>query len=368
MNKSYICLIVVSILLIIVTGCGYSKEEKEDMEKLKTQASLNALNYIKNKYNFSAKVISTEIEKEDTGPVINFQPKPTKYVFVNCEYNKKSFQVYIRGDEVTIDGVDNYQFMEIKNDIIKLINSKTGLEAYSSNIKYGKIASNPNGLIKELYTKNNLNEIINNGSNNFKILVSYINGKNLEFIKKNNLFKDIKNAIIFLVNFHDRKSYEAFKKQNYSEDIDALKEGAVNIESAYVLYNSEYYYKFDMKKIDNINYYYDGEAYKNFKLSITSISDVTNVSDYKKVTQIFPAYKINGTCTIEKEYEKLYIYIPSNKFSKYNLDNIEFVIETIDRMYLGSQLEKSGDYLVGHINIPNCQQSSKLKFTIVYSK
>ena len=70
--------------VFVLAGC-YSPEEKALEKKYKKQAKVNAVNYIKDKYGFSATVKSASVQPggNDFGIV---DPHPTRLVFVTMEY------------------------------------------------------------------------------------------------------------------------------------------------------------------------------------------------------------------------------------------------------------------------------------------
>lgn len=97
MKKSVIFLI--SIIIILISGCSYSQEEQQQMKQYESQAKENAAQYILSKYGFEAKIKDTKIQKADSGPVPDFTPPPTGNVFVKMEYNNRDFYVYITGEK-----------------------------------------------------------------------------------------------------------------------------------------------------------------------------------------------------------------------------------------------------------------------------
>lgn len=111
--KLYIAMIIVSALTLIMTSCGYSEEEKAMMKVYEDNARVNAVDYIKDKYGFEAQVVDTRILKVDPGPVPDFSPSASGYVYVTMKYQDKEFAVNINGEEYTKNGTDNYQQEEI---------------------------------------------------------------------------------------------------------------------------------------------------------------------------------------------------------------------------------------------------------------
>ena len=368
---SFIC---ISFVLVLLTGCGYSKEEKQYMKKLESQAKENAINYIKNKYGFIPNVISTDVEKEDTGPVPDFTPDPTGNIYVYLSYKDKKFEVYISGEEQSSDGIDNYQYNEITSATIKYIEEKTNLNPYSNSINYGNQYSdkNHNGLIKDLFTNDNLEQIIEN--NHFKILLEYIGASNLEYIKTNQIFDNLQKTRIILVNYNSLEAYNKASTHSYiirgTLDEGYLRNNLMNIESAYIIETGKtYYFDLDAKQFDDI-YYYDRDIEQNFNnnvsLSYTTIGDVSNWvgrGAFENVRQISDAYLVNG---IGQDYKYILIYIPVEKLKNYNVENIDVGVEHCGN-YSTRNVSIIGDYLVSAVNFNKCDYLSDAKFTLLYS-
>ena len=135
-KESYIKFLIMFVL-VCLTGCRYTKEEKDTIEQYKTQAEENSISYIKEKYNISSEVISLEVELEDTDPIPNITPDPTGNVYVKMKSNNKEFYVYITGKESSIIGKDNYQYNEIVTDLLELIQKDTNITPYNYQVIYG---------------------------------------------------------------------------------------------------------------------------------------------------------------------------------------------------------------------------------------
>ena len=75
-------------IMAVLTGCGYTQEEKAEMKRYEKQGRENAENYIKAKYGIDAKVRELNCEKYNSGPVPDFFPSPTGNVFIRMNYQK----------------------------------------------------------------------------------------------------------------------------------------------------------------------------------------------------------------------------------------------------------------------------------------
>jgi len=116
MKKGIFALLVMSSIVFI--GCGYTKEEKELMDKYEEIGESNAIKYVENKYGFTPKVIETKNTYNEPGIVPDFSPMPNGTVLVTMEYDDKEFEVEITGEEESLEGADNYQ----KDEILAYLN------------------------------------------------------------------------------------------------------------------------------------------------------------------------------------------------------------------------------------------------------
>ena len=88
--------ITIGLLLLVVatlTGC-YSIEERALASEYKKQAKINAVDYVKDKYGFTATAKSALVQKGGTQFSV-LDPFPTSVVFVTMEYADKEFVVKI---------------------------------------------------------------------------------------------------------------------------------------------------------------------------------------------------------------------------------------------------------------------------------
>lgn len=214
MKKIFLILIMV----LLITGCRYTKEEKETIEQYKTQVKENAISYIKEKYNISSEVISLEVELEDTDPIPNITPDPTGNVYVKMKSNNKEFYVYITGKESSIIGKDNYQYNEIVNDLLNLIQKDTNITPYNYQVIYGfEDSFKYPGLIDIYYDGTNLYDVIHFNDRydqGLYVNLNYIGNNNLENIAFNNSSQIINKGYISLMNFSSIDNYNNFNKES----------------------------------------------------------------------------------------------------------------------------------------------------------
>lgn len=371
--KKIIKYVLLLIIVLTVTSCGYTKEEEIEFKEIEIKARENATKYIKKKYGFTPKVISSTAEKEKSDIIIRFSPPPTGYATVECSYKSNKFKVYINGDDKEIDGFDDYQKDEIFKDVGEYIKEKTGLEAYKTSIKYR--STTDDYLVKDLYEKESIEEFIKN--NEFKIIVEYINQKNLEYVKQQNLF-NLDKTDMLLVNYNSISNYEQAKRfdDNFDNIKGRLNQNALYIESAYLLSNfidhsTSDYYKFNIKEIDDIIYFNSqSDVNGDMTLSKDSIVDINKLLDSdscKNLKQESDVYKVNWINNNGNNKPEFYIFIKKKDFEKYKNKNIYLGIECDNNYQLHNSFVEVGDYYYNSYDnsYALCKDKQSIKFTFV---
>ncbi len=374
--KKIIKYVLLLIIVLTVTSCGYTKEEEIEFKEIEIRARENAIEYLNDKYGFIPKILSTEAEKRSNPVVIDFTPPPTGRAIVQCEYNSTKFKVYINGDSDKIDGFDDYQKDEVIKQVEEYIQSKTGMEAYKSSIKYmANMNYEYEYLVKDLYEKDKIEEFIKN--NNFKIIVEYINQKNLEYVKQQNLF-NLDKTDMLLVNYNSISNYEQAKRfdDNFDNIKGRLNQNALYIESAYLLSNfidhsTSDYYKFNIKEIDDIIYFNSqSDVNGDMTLSKDSIVDINKLLDSdscKNLKQESDVYKVNWINNNGNNKPEFYIFIKKKDFEKYKNKNIYLGIECDNNYQLHNFFVEVGDYYYNSYDnsYALCKDKQSIKFTFV---
>jgi hypothetical protein len=148
--QSILILITLSLLLM---GCGYTAEEKAEMAANEKLGKEIAEKYIKDKYGFTPKIVSTESEKFNSDPIPSISAPPTGYVYLTCEYNGCTFDVVTYAEENTDKIYDNYEYDTIKNNISETIEDILGIIIIDTNLVYGEEFDNgATGLIHDKFT------------------------------------------------------------------------------------------------------------------------------------------------------------------------------------------------------------------------
>lgn len=200
--------ILLALIMVTVTGCGYTLEEKREMKRYEKQGRGNAKNYIREKYGIDAKITEINCEKYSSSPVPDFFPSPTGNVFVKMKYKGADFFVAISGQKKNTDGLDNYQFQEIATAFAQEMYNITGLHAESAYVcygEYGTVKDEKNGMIHTFYDGENLAEVLQKES--ARAVVSYAN-QDVEQIPVSQISQKTGVDTILLTDYESREAYQ----------------------------------------------------------------------------------------------------------------------------------------------------------------
>ena len=200
--------ILLALIMVTVTGCGYTLEEKREMKRYEKQGRENAKNYIREKYGIDAKITEINCEKYSSSPVPDFFPSPTGNVFVKMKYKGADFLVAISGQKKNTDGLDNYQFQEIATAFAQEMYNITGLHAESAYVcygEYGTVKDEKNGMIHTFYDGENLAEVLQKES--ARAVVSYVN-QDVEQIPVSQISQKTGVDTILLTDYESREAYQ----------------------------------------------------------------------------------------------------------------------------------------------------------------
>lgn len=168
------------LLMPVAFAACYSKEERALVREYKKQAKINAVDYVKDKYGFTATVKSASVQKGGSW-FDALDPFPTQVVFVTMEYKDKEFVVKILGDSATTQGFDNYQQEEILKALKEELDTLIGVVSEDVFVVYGEEVSSEvgesgrNGLVAQYFDGKNLKEIFTGNHVPTDVTVSYIN-------------------------------------------------------------------------------------------------------------------------------------------------------------------------------------------------
>lgn len=208
--------IFLALIMVTVTGCGYTLEEKREMKRYEKQGRGNAKNYIREKYGIDAKITEINCEKYSSSPVPDFFPSPTGNVFVKMKYKGADFLVAISGQKKNTDGLDNYQFQEIATAFAQEMYNITGLHAESDYVcygEYGTVKDEKNGMIHTFYDGENLAEVLQKES--ARAVVSYAN-QDVEQIPVSQISQKTGVDTILLTDYESREAYQTVRCPYYN--------------------------------------------------------------------------------------------------------------------------------------------------------
>lgn len=208
--------ILLALIMVTVTGCGYTLEEKREMKRYEKQGRGNAKNYIREKYGIDAKITEINCEKYSSSPVPDFFPSLTGNVFVKMKYKGADFLVAISGQKKNTDGLDNYQFQEIATAFAQEMYNITGLHAESDYVcygEYGTVKDEKNGMIHTFYDGENLAEVLQKES--ARAVVSYAN-QDVEQIPVSQISQKTGVDTILLTDYESREAYQTVRCPYYN--------------------------------------------------------------------------------------------------------------------------------------------------------
>ena len=200
--------ILLALIMVTVTGCDYTLEEKREMKRYEKQGRENAKNYIREKYGIDAKITEINCEKYSSSPVPDFFPSSTGNVFVKMKYKGADFFVAISGQKKNTDGLDNYQFQEIATAFAQEMYNITGLHAESAYVcygEYGTVKDEKNGMIHTFYDGENLAEVLQKES--ARAVVSYAN-QDVEQVPVSQISQKTGVDTILLTDYESREAYQ----------------------------------------------------------------------------------------------------------------------------------------------------------------
>ena len=208
--------ILLALIMVTVTGCGYTLEEKREMKRYEKQGRENAKNYIREKYGIDAKITEINCEKYSSSPVPDFFHSPTGNVFVKMKYKGADFLVAISGQKKNTDGLDNYQFQEIATAFAQEMYNITGLHAESAYVcygEYGTVKDEKNGMIHTFYDGENLAEVLQKES--ARAVVSYAD-QDVEQIHVSQISQKTGVDTILLTDYESREAYQTVRCPYYN--------------------------------------------------------------------------------------------------------------------------------------------------------
>lgn len=317
--------ILLALIMITVTGCGYTLEEKREMKRYEKQGRENAKNYIREKYGIDAKITEINCEKYSSSPVPDFFPSPTGNVFVKMKYKGADFFVAISGQKKNTDGLDNYQFQEIATAFAQEMYNITGLHAESAYVcygEYGTVKDEKNGMIHTFYDGENLAEVLQKES--ARAVVSYAN-QDVEQVPVSQISQKTGVDTILLTDYESREAYQTVRCPYYNLAGWPIENG---IENQLYLMNGyrvvgageDTYVKCEKKIQDDIILITENPK-DQIILEKTSLDSQENWNG----NGFIDAKQVASAYTFDTNSEKVYVYFPVEKLDTKEVKEAQLV-------------------------------------------
>ena len=317
--------ILLALIVVTVTGCGYTLEEKREMKRYEKQGRENAKNYIREKYGIDAKITEINCEKYSSSPVPDFFPSPTGNVFVKMKYKGADFLVAISGQKKNTDGLDNYQFQEIATAFAQEIYNITGLHAESAYVcygEYGTVKDEKNGMIHTFYDGENLAEVLQKES--ARAVVSYAN-QDVEQIPVSQISQKTGVDTILLTDYESREAYQTVRCPYYNLAGWPIENGIENqlyLMNGYrVVGAGEDTYVKCKKKIQDDIILITENPKDQIILEKTSLDSQENWNG----NGFIDAKQVASAYTFDTNSEKVYVYFPVEKLDTKEVKEAQLV-------------------------------------------
>ena len=317
--------ILLALIMVTVTGCGYTLKEKREMKRYEKQGRENAKNYIREKYGIDAKITEINCEKYSSSPVPDFFPAPTGNVFVKMKYKGADFLVAISGQKKNTDGLDNYQFQEIATAFAQEMYNITGFHAESAYVcygEYGTVKDEKNGMIHTFYDGENLAEVLQKES--ARAVVSYAN-QDVEQIPVSQISQKTGVDTILLTDYESREAYQTVRCPYYNLAGWPIENG---IENQLYLMNGyrvvgageDTYVKCEKKIQDDIILITENPK-DQIILEKTSLDSQENWNG----NGFIDAKQVASAYTFDTNSEKVYVYFPVEKLDTKEVKEAQLV-------------------------------------------
>lgn len=317
--------ILLALIMVTVTGCGYTLEEKREMKRYEKQGRENAKNYIREKYGIDAKITEINCEKYSSSPVPDFFPSPTGNVFVKMKYKGADFLVAISGQKKNMDGLDNYQFQEIATAFAQEMYNITGLHAESAYVcygEYGTVKDEKNGMIHTFYDGENLAEVLQKES--ARAVVSYAN-QDVEQIPVSQISQKTGVDTILLTDYESREAYQTVRCPYYNLAGWPIENGIENqlyLMNGYrVVGAGEDTYVKCKKKIQDDIILITENPKDQIILEKTSLDSQENWNG----NGFIDAKQVASAYTFDTNSEKVYVYFPVEKLDTKEVKEAQLV-------------------------------------------
>ena len=158
-------LLILFLIAAFLCGCGYSREEKQQMREISRIAQQNAVSYIKDKYGLDAEVTGADVCTKRFEVLAH--PTILGCAVISMKYEGKKFKVHISGMTDTLQGSDDFQHDVISEDAKAYFSSLLGYEIQDFYMEYS--TGQEKNLINELYQNGDIENFMQCHSANIRI-------------------------------------------------------------------------------------------------------------------------------------------------------------------------------------------------------
>lgn len=324
-KRNIVYYLILVLIMIVLTGCSYTEEEKTAMKSYEKQGRENAENYIKEKYGIDAEVRKLNCEKYNSGPVPDFFPSPTGNVFVKMNYQGKDFSVFISGESKNTEGIDNYQFQEIAIAFSQELDGIMGFHAENVFVcygEYGTVNDEKNGMVHTFYDGGNLVEILQDES--ARAVVSSVN-QAVDQIPVSEISQKTGVDTILFADYESREAYQSVQQPYYNLEgwpiENGIEDQLYQLNGYRVVSAGEDTYVKCEKKIqdDIILITEQPQEQVTLEKTVLDSQENWNGNGFIDAKQVVDAY------TVETDSEKVYVYFPVDKLNTKDVERAQLV-------------------------------------------
>ena len=324
-KRNIVYYLILVLIMIVLTGCSYTEEEKTAMKSYEKQGRENAENYIKEKYGIDAEIRKLNCEKYNSGPVPDFFPSPTGNVFVKMNYQGKDFSVFISGESKNTEGIDNYQFQEIAIAFSQELDGIMGFHAENVFVcygEYGTVNDEKNGMVHTFYDGGNLAEILQNES--ARAVVSSVN-QAVDQIPVSEISQKTGVDTILFADYESREAYQSVQQPYYNLEgwpiENGIEDQLYQLNGYRVVSAGEDTYVKCEKKIqdDIILITEQPQEQVTLEKTVLDSQENWNGNGFIDAKQVVDAY------TVETDSEKVYVYFPVDKLNTKDVERAQLV-------------------------------------------
>lgn len=324
-KRNIVYYLLLILIMAVLTGCGYTQEEKTEMKRYEKQGRENAENYIKEKYGIDAEVTTLNCEKYNSGPVPDFFPSPTGNVFVRMNDQGEDFSVFISGESENTEGIDNYQFQEIVKAFSQELDEITGFQSESVFVcygEYGTVNDEKNGMIRTFYDGGNLAEILQEVF--AKAVASYVD-QAVEQIPASEISRVTGVDTILFADYVSREAYQTVQQPYYNlagwPIENGIEDQLYQMNGYRVVSTDEDTYIKCEKKIQNdiILITENPQEQVTLEKTVLDSQENWNGNGFIDAKQVADAY------ALETDAEKIYVYFPVEKLNTEDVEHAQLV-------------------------------------------